>query len=159
MEALIGWRILSLVEEIRPGKSARAQMKFWNSDYTFEVLMLEAMAQAGGLVIGAAKDFQTNLVFAKVENAEFGTISKSARSESNPALLEMVPLLVEAFARDGVSEQGSWIEAQVTSGTQKIASAKLFLIDAGDLVGSGKSVTFHSEFLNYYKVREKIIHA
>jgi len=147
-DQLIGWRILSSVEDIHPGKSARSIMKYWKSDYAFEVLMLEAMAQTGGLLVGAAKDFKTNLVFAKVENAEF----------SNPESRVSSPdLVVQAFARHGVSDQGSWVEAYVMSGFDEIASAKFFLIDAGDLVGTGKSVTFHKEFLEYYKVREKIL--
>jgi len=156
-ENLIGWRILSAVDQIIPGQYAKARAQNWMSDYAPEFLMLEMMAQTGGLVIGSQHDFAGNVVFAKVESAEFGTISKSAGLESNLALLEMVPLVIEAFAREGVGEQGSWIEAHVLAGETKVASAKLFLIDAGDLDGSNISVTFHPEFLEYYQVRNKIM--
>ena len=158
-EALVGWRILSAVEEISPGRYAKTQARSWKSDYAQEFLMLEMRAQTGGVIVGAVRDFTGNVVFAKVERAEFsgGTVSKSAGLEGNPALLETVPLVIEAFARDGVSEQGSWIDAHVLRGSDKIATARLFLIDAGDLLGAGKSVTFHAEFLDYYKVREKIL--
>lgn len=145
MEKLIGWRILSAVDLVIPGQYARTRAQNWVSDYAPEFLMLEMMAQTGGLVIGSQHDFAGNVVFAKVENAEFSVL-RSPASE----------LIVEAFAREGVGEQGSWIEAHVLVGEAKVASAKLFLIDAGDLDGSKISVTFHPEFLEYYQVRQKI---
>ena len=144
MEKLTGWRILSAVEEVRPGKSARTKAKNWTSGYAPEFLMLEMMAQTGGLVVGAVRNFTGNVVFAKVENAEFTCDTAE-------------DLSIEAFAHDGVSEQGSWIDAQVLSGPKKIAAARFFLIDAGDLNGTGKSLTFHNEFLDYYRVRQKIL--
>lgn len=144
-ENLIGWRILSAVDQIVPGQYAKTRAQNWVSDYAPEFLMLEMMAQTGGLVIGSQRDFAGNVVFAKVESAEFSGL-RSPASE----------LIVEAFARDGVGEQGSWIEAHILAGEAKVASAKLFLIDAGDLDGSNISVTFHPEFLEYYQVRQKI---
>lgn len=144
MEKLIGWRILSAVDLVIPGQYARTRAQNWVSDYAPEFLMLEMMAQTGGLVIGSQHDFAGNVVFAKVESAEF----QSAETNGE--------LTVEAFAREGVGEQGSWIEAHVLVGETKVASAKLFLIDAGDLDGSKISVTFHPEFLEYYQVRQKI---
>lgn len=144
MEKLIGWRILSAVDLVIPGQYARTRAQNWVSDYAPEFLMLEMMAQTGGLVIGSQHDFAGNVVFAKVESAEF----QSAETNGE--------LTVEAFAREGVGEQGSWIEAHVVVGETKVASAKLFLIDAGDLDGSKISVTFHPEFLEYYQVRQKI---
>ncbi len=141
-DSLIGWRILSAIDEVVPGKHAKARAENWNSDYAPEFLMLEMMAQTGGLVVGAVRDFSGNVIFAKVESAEF---TVSAQGE----------MKIEAFAHDGVSEQGSWIEAHVLSGEQKIASARFFLIDAGDLSGTGKSLTFHQEFLDYYQIRKK----
>lgn len=147
MEDLKGWRILSTVDQIIPGVYAKTSAKKWRSDYASEFLMLEMMAQTGGLIIGAACDFQGNVVFAKVESTEFLTRAEGVSSSE---------FSIEAFARDGVGEQGSWIEAHVLEGDQKVAQAKLFLIDAGDLSGSSKSLTFHSDFLEYYQVRQKI---
>ncbi len=141
MEKLIGWRILSAVDQIVPGHYAKTRARNWVSDYAPEFLMLEMMAQTGGLVIGAQHDF------AKVESADFA--SREPRATNHD-------LMIEAFAREGVGEQGSWIEAHVLAGEIKIAAAKLFLIDAGDLDGSNISVTFHPEFLEYYQVRQKI---
>ncbi len=142
MENLIGWRILSAVDEVQPGKYAKARAQNWKSEYAPEFLMLEMMAQTGGLVVGAVRDYSGNVVFAKVENAEFSGVSAEE-------------LAIEAFAHDGVSEQGSWIDAQVTVGGNKMAAARFFLIDAGDLSGTGKSLTFHNEFLDYYQVEKK----
>ncbi len=144
-ENLIGWRILSAVDQVIPGQYAKTRAQNWASDYAPEFLMLEMMAQTGGLVIGSQHDFAGNVVFAKVESAEF----QSAETIGE--------LTVEAFAREGVGEQGSWIEAHVFAGETKVAAAKLFLIDAGDLDGSNISVTFHPEFLEYYQVRNKIM--
>ncbi|HCM42902.1 MAG TPA: hypothetical protein DIS66_06305 [Candidatus Omnitrophica bacterium] len=144
-ENLIGWRILSTVDQIIPGQYAKTRAQNWVSDYAPEFLMLEMMAQTGGLVIGAQHDFAGNVVFAKVESAEFSSLGAPTSG-----------LIVEAFAREGVGEQGSWIEAHILAEETKVASAKLFLIDAGDLDGSNISVTFHPEFLEYYQVRQKI---
>lgn len=141
---LIGWRILSAVDQVIPGQYAKTRAQNWVSDYATELLMLEMMAQTGGLVIGSQHDFAGNVVFAKVESAEF----QSAETIGE--------LTVEAFAREGVGEQGSWIEAHILAGETKVAAAKLFLIDAGDLDGSNISVTFHPEFLEYYQVMQKI---
>lgn len=147
MEPLVGWRILSAVDAVSSGKYAKTRARNWGSSYSPEFLMLEMMAQTAGLVVGSVRDFSGNVVFAKVENAEFFE-SKSGNQKTE--------LLIEAVAPDGVGEQGSWIDAQVNLGAEKIASAKLFLIDAGDLNGTGKSLTFHAEFLKYYQVREKM---
>ncbi len=146
METLVGWRILSQVEEIQSGKYARTQAVNWESSYGSESLMLEMMAQTGGLVVGSVNDFSGNLVFAKVELADFMT----------PGPRSLTPaLVIEAFAREGVNEQGAWIEAQIYFEEKKIAFAKFFLVEAGDLSRNGKSITFHPEFLEYYKIREK----
>jgi len=147
-DALVGWRILSAVDQVVPGQYAKTRAQNWVSDYAPEFLMLEMMAQTGGLVIGSQHDFAGNVVFAKVEAAEFANHEPRATNHE---------LMVEAFARDGVGEQGSWIEAHILAGETKVASAKLFLIDAGDLDGSKISVTFHPEFLEYYQVRNKTI--
>jgi len=158
-ENLIGWRILSAVDQIIPGHYAKARAQNWVSDYAPEFLMLEMMAQTGGLVIGSQHDFAGNVVFAKVESAEFGTTLGTdpfGGSCSGTGSVPNVEFLIEAFARDGVGEQGSWIEAHILAGETKVAAAKLFLIDAGDLDGSNISVTFHPEFLEYYQVRQKI---
>ena len=147
MEALTGWRILSAVDEIISGKYARTRAQNWVSEYAPEFLMIEMMAQTGGLIVGETRDFTGNVVFAKIETAEF---------QIPPFEMEKKELVIEAFARDGVGEQGSWIEAEVSCDSKPLASARLFLIDAGDLTATGKSVTFHHEFLSYYKIREKI---
>lgn len=145
--ALVGWRILSAVDLIIPGKQAKTRAQNWESPYSPEMVMLEMMAQTAGLVVGSVRGFSGNVVFAKVESADFSCHEPRATSDE---------LSIEALAPDGVGEQGSWIEAQIFSGTDKIASSKLFLIDAGDLNGTGRSLTFHEEFLRYYQVRQKI---
>ncbi len=157
-DQLIGWRILSAVDQIQPGKYAKTRARNWKSDYSPEFLMLEMMAQTGGLIVGAVKDFSGNVVFAKVENANFQCTAYSVQRTAEdfvPCTIYDAPFVIEAFANDGVSDQGSWIDAHVLSGEEKIASARLFLIDAGDLSGNGKSLTFHQEFLEYYQIRQK----
>ena len=122
--------------------------------------MLEMMAQTGGLIVGAVKDFSGNVVFAKVENANFECTTYNVQRTTQDVVHGTIydgPLVIEAFAHDGVSEQGSWIDAHILSGEKKVASARFFLIDAGDLSGAGKSLTFHQEFLDYYQVRKKTI--
>ena len=146
-DQLIGWRILSAVDLIQPGQYAKTRAQNWKSDYSLEFLMLEMMAQTGGLIVGAVKNFSGNVVFAKVENAEFFRPEAGGQRPGE--------LTIEAFAKDGVSDQGAWIDAHILSGEEKIASARLFLIDAGDLSGKGQSLTFHQEFLEYYQIRQK----
>ena len=147
------WLVLDEVVEIQKGKSARTRSRVPatnlagkpETEASPEVLIIEMMAQTGGLLVGAENDFQGNAVFAKIEEAKF-----------YPGFKTGEPLEIEALA-ENLRSEGSWITASVRSSGRPVAEAKLMLANAGELVpGIQESVTFHPAFMEHFKVRDKI---
>ena len=139
------WLLLDEVIEIQKGSSAKTRSRVPDAEVSAEVLLIEMMAQTGGLLVGAENDYKDDVIFAKIETASFP--------------LTGVP--GEKIEIKAVSEQcrpeGSWIEAVVESPRGVLAAAKLMLVHAGALVpGKKASTTFHEAFMNHFKIREKV---
>jgi 3-hydroxymyristoyl/3-hydroxydecanoyl-(acyl carrier protein) dehydratase len=139
------WVLLEEVVEIQKGKSAKTRARVPQAEFSPEVLLLEMMAQTGGLLMGAENDFKDDVIFAKIESASFPL-------RGNPG--DPIEILATA---DHLRPEGSWIEAVVQHSRGTLAAAKLMLAHAGALVpGKTASTTFHNTFMSHYKVREKI---
>ncbi len=141
------WNLLEEVLQIERGQRARTLGRLPDGDVSPEFLMLEMMAQTAGLAFGAMSDFNSDVVFAKVEGASF---------DSHPpagAILE-----VEAAAEE-LREEGCWFHGNVSVRGRPLAEARLMLLNAGRLQPvPGKSVTFHEKFMKHYRILEKIVH-
>jgi len=139
------WNLLHEVQEINRGCKARATAQ-WPEKYERpEFLILEMMAQTAGLIFGSLDDFQTDIVFAKVDKAQF---------------YRMVPktsaLVIQASAEE-LRPEGGWFQIHVTAETTLVADARLLLANAGHLMpDSQTSVTFHKQFMTHYRIREKV---
>lgn len=139
------WLILDEVIEIRPAEYAATKSHIPSSPVSSELLLLEMMAQTGGLCVGAGSDFSKDLYFAKVQDAQF-------ERNYEPGLV----VDIEAWAKD-VRSEGSWCEARVTAKDQCLAQAKFLLVQGSESAGKiKKSVTFHDGFMEHFQVRRKI---
>ena len=139
------WLVLDKILYIEKGVRALTRSHIPDAEYSSEVLMVEMMAQTGALLIGAENDFHEDVVFAKIESAEFEHLYKAGDA-----------IIVEAFS-ENLRPEGAWIDAVIKKGEIVIARAKLFLICVGNLAaGRNKSITFHDAFMRHFNVREKI---
>ncbi|HOW59928.1 MAG TPA: hypothetical protein PLO78_09430 [Candidatus Omnitrophota bacterium] len=139
------WLLLDKVLSIHKGKKAIASSKVPQAPYSSEILLVEMMAQAGGLLVGAESDYQKDLIFAKIENVTFTEMPKSG-----------TPIQIETWA-DGLGPDGGWLEGHVTCAEGVLAKGKFLLMTVGRLIPEhASSITFHEAFMNYFKVREKI---
>lgn len=139
------WILLDEILEIKKGARAETRSRVPKSEFSQEVLLLEMMAQTGGLLLGAENDFKDDVIFAKIESSLFPL-------RGNPG----EELHIVAIA-ERLHPEGSWVEAEVQSARGTLAKAKLMLVNAGALVpGKAESTTFHEAFMKHFKVREKI---
>ena len=139
------WNLLYEVHEINRGCKARATAKWPEKSSRPELLILEMMAQTAGLIFGSLDDFQTDIVFAQVDKAQFYSVKPSTS------------LLVIHAAAEEIRPEGGWFQIQVKSEEIVVADARLLLANAGHLMPDSKtSVTFHKEFMKHYQIREKV---
>ncbi len=139
------WVLLDEVLKIEKGKAAYTAGRIPSGDFGAEVLMIEMMAQTGALLLGAESDYSRDLVFAKIQEAEFleGYCSGD-RVEIKAASENLHP-------------EGAWINAEMTAGGRPVARANLMLMIVGHFTeGNEKPITFHEAFMNHYRVREKL---
>lgn len=144
------WLVLDEVVAVEKGRKSSSRSRVpviekTGEEFSAEFLMIEMMAQTGALLIGAENDFSQDLVFAKIESAEFFPGFKAGDK-----------IEIEAFA-DGVSGDGGWLEAKITGINGPVAKSKLLLMSVGHLIsGSTVPVTFHEKFMEHFDIRNKI---
>ncbi len=140
------WLLLDEIEFIKKGKEAKTLSRIPDAPYSAETLLIEMMAQTGGLLVGAESDYQKNVVFAKIEFASF---------EPLPPVKTPIEIIAKA---DSLGEDGGWFAARILQSGKEIASAKIFLIAVAGLSSEQtSSVTFHDAFMNHFEVRKKIL--
>ncbi len=141
------WILLDRVASIKRGQSAVSFARIPEASWVSpELLLMEMMAQTGGILAGAESDFRQDLVFTKIEKADFpGPFSRGEEIEVLASSEEARP-------------EGGWIDAKIlNSRGAQIAQARFLLISTGSLVpGVPGSVTFHEAFMEHFKIREKV---
>ena len=139
------WLLLDEVVSIEKNSKACTRSRVPEGPVSAELLLMEMMAQTGGLLLGAEKDFQEDIVFAKIEAADF----------FNP--LPGQALEIES-ACEGLRTEGSWMDAVVKErGGRLVAKSRFLLISVGRLApGIEKPIVFHEAFMNHFRVREKV---
>lgn len=139
------WLLLDEVLEIRLKEFARTRSHVPAAPFSPEVLLLEMMAQTGGLLFGAEADFQEDVIFGKVERISFK--GPFAPDE---------PLEIRVNSEDLRSES-AWFNGEIFSRGVKRAESRFFLVKAGHLVpGRTQPITFPPAFLEHFQVRQKI---
>lgn len=142
------WLLLDQVKKVKKGEFAKTQSRIPASDeYSPEVLMIEMMAQTGGLLLGAETNYQSDVVFTKVESAEFGGTYDAG---------DVIDITVTSEA---LKPEGAWLDGVITRGAEIIAKSRFLLMNVGQLLSgqTGKSITFHDEFMNYFNVKNKLV--
>lgn len=139
------WLLLDEIIIVEKKNFARTRSRFPALPVNPFILMIEMMAQTGGLLIGAQSDFQNDVVFTKIDRAEFKAALRAGTA-------------IEIEARcENPRPEGGWVEGEIRSETKTVATARLLLASVSELVpGRGKPVTFPDRFMNHFRVREKI---
>lgn len=139
------WAVLDEIIKIEKGKSVLARSHVPQEDISPEVLFIEMMAQSGGLLLGAEKDFKEDVVFAKIDFSIFPMPGQEG---------ETLEIRVEA---ETLRPEGAWVLGKVSCPRGILAEARLMLACAGTLVpGKNDSTTFHEFFMKHFEIREKV---
>ncbi len=141
------WLLLEEVLSIQRKVKARTRSRVPFSPVSPEILMVEMMAQTGGLLLGAESDFQDDLIFAKIEKADFAQNTEAGRT-----------IYIEAES-ENLRPEGAWLDGRILDENEMpIASSRFLLMNVGHLFPErNHSITFHSAFMNYFRVREKVL--
>ena len=134
----MSWIWLDGVASFERAKSVKA-WKEWEPSFPLAYLV-EFIAQAGAILLGAESDFQEDIVFTKVEKAEFSAHPKPDRR---------VDIEVEA---DGLRREGGWFAGRVTQDGTKLMEGRVLLMNVGRLKpGSPGPITFPRDLVEALK--------
>ena len=146
------WDLIDRFEILKKGVWSRAHKSFDGREDFFaehdpahprvpEPLLLEMIAQAGGVLFGLGIDFKKEVILAKIEKAHF-----------EAPVAPPCDLTVEAHIEEE-REEGAWISGSVREKGRIAASAKILLVAMGSLSGSGEKTTvFNDNFLRHYDI-------
>lgn len=139
------WLLLDEVLSIEKKCKACALSRVPAGPVSVEPLLMEMMAQTGGLLLGAEKNFQDDIIFAKIETADF--------FGSRPG----EELRIEASS-EALRPEGSWIDAVIeTRDGKKAAQSRFLLISVGRLDPTvPRPIVFHEAFMKHFRIKEKI---
>lgn len=114
-------------------------------------LMIEMMAQVGGVLIGANDDFKKEVLLAKVTSAEF------YRPVKPPA-----ELVITATQLD-YREEAALTECEIMCKEEKIAKAQIFfgVFDSSNFTehpqqNHNRSIVFSDDFLEAFAIRQRL---
>ncbi|MCM8775598.1 MAG: hypothetical protein NC930_04510 [Candidatus Omnitrophica bacterium] len=139
------WLVLDEVKMIQKKKIASTRSRVPAGSISPQLLMMEMMAQTGALLLGAEKDFEEDLIFAKIDQADFNDIGLTG---------EVIE--IEATS-ENLRPEGAWLEGTIRSRERIVAQSRFLLMNVGHFIpGQVKSFTFHDRFMDYFQVREKI---
>lgn len=139
------WLVLDEVLQIEKGKRAITRSNVPSQPYSAELLMLEMMAQTGGLLLGAESDFSQDVIFAKIEKAEIAYLPPKGS-----------PLLIECSS-DGLRAEGAWMQAEIRHHDQVVSNARFMLVAVDRIIENrSESTTFHEVFMKHFDVRKKV---
>lgn len=146
------WDLIDKFEVLKKGALSRAYRDFTGREDFFEdhfpgqpvvpqSLLIEMVAQAGGVLFGLEIQFCKEVILAKIERAHFPHF--------------MVPpcrLSVEAVFEDA-NEDGARIKGVVKQGDRVAAEVELFLVAMDSLEGlPKKNIVFNDYFLSHYDI-------
>lgn len=140
------WVLLDEIVKIEKKITAQTRSRVPRGPVSPELLMMEMMAQTGALLLGAEKNFEEDVVFAKIEGASFESGWESG------------DLIQIEAASDNLRPEGAWFEASIRQMRgAKVAQGRFLLMNVGHLLpNQTKPVTFHEAFMNHFRVRDKV---
>ncbi len=119
----MSWIWLDGVESFEKARGVRAR-KNWEPSYP-QSYLVELIAQAGALLLGAESDFKDDLVFTKIEGVEFF---------ERPTPEKEVQIEVEA---EGLRKEAGWFRGEVFQEGRKLAKGRVLLMNVGRLRPDG----------------------
>ena len=134
-----GWIWLDGVNSFERAKSVKA-WKDWQASFPATYL-IEMIAQAGAVLLGAESNFEDDVVFTRIERVKF-----LGRPESGKRLeIEVEP--------ENLRREGGWFLGQIFQEENKILEGRVLLMNIGRLRPDGRGpITFPHELLNALKV-------
>ena len=150
------WILVDQFTHIEKGRFARGERAFTRAEGAVAdlypcypvmppTLLLEMMAQVGGVLTGATIDFAKEVVLAKITDAEF------AAPAVPPALF-----VIEARMGD-LGDDAAMTECRVTRGGELVAKANIFFGLFTHLAEEGKkSIVFSKDFMDSFAIRQTI---
>ena len=125
----MSWVWLDGVEIFEKGKRVSAWKK-WDSAFPLTYLV-EMVAQAGAILLGAESRFENDVVFTKIEEVEFLALPEGGER-----------LLIEAEP-EGLRLEGGWFRGRIFQGENKILEGRVLLMNVGRLRPDGQGpITF-----------------
>ncbi len=113
-----------------------------------QTLMIEMIAQAGGVLVGASLSFSKEIILGKIDWARF-------HAEVMPPSI----LTIDAWITDK-GDDGTRIEGKITNdGGVTVCEASILLghldkLETNGFLPSGQSVVFSEDFMNSYKIKD-----
>ena len=146
------WDLIGNFEVLKKGRYAVATKSFLGTEDFFEdhfpgkplvpqTLMIEMIAQSGGVLFGFGFNFNKEVILAKISEARF------TREVAAPC-----DFLIRAELEEE-REEGAWISGHASLGAEIVAEARILLVTFNSLGGGrGKSVVFNDAFLRHYDI-------
>ena len=140
VKAVMSWVWLDGVLNFEKAKRVRAWKK-WEGRFPTAYLV-EMMAQAGAILLGAESDYRDDIVFTKIEKVE---ISKSPQ-DGKRIEIEAEP--------DGLHREGGWFQSQIYQEGDLIGEGRVLLMNVGRLRPDGEGpITFPPELIEKVEKR------
>ena len=139
------WLLLDEIVSVERRLRAKSRSRVPDAPFSPEVLMIEMMAQTGALLIGAETDYKEDLIFAKIEEAEFEHPLSPGEN-----------LEIEVTSQD-VRPAGAWLDGIIRMAGKSIAKSRFLLMNVGPLIPENREpVSFHRDFMEHFRIREKV---
>lgn len=134
----MSWIWLDGIEAFEKSRGVRAWKK-WESQFP-SAYLIELIAQAAGLLLGAESRFQDDIVFTKIEGVRFtGPPQQGKRLE------------VEVEA-DNLRREGGWFHGRILQDGNPITEGRVLLMNVGRLRPDGKGpITFPAPLVEALK--------
>lgn len=147
------WDLIDGFHSLKRGQHARAFKRFAGTEDFFaehfpgrarvpEPLLIEMVAQTGGVLYGLGLDFAKEVILAKVDHARFHEVLQP------PCGLEVEARIAEE------REEGAWIEGTVFDQSRTVAEIRLLLVAMDGLEENKKKIVFNDKLLSHYDVYE-----
>lgn len=138
------WDLIEKFTVLKKGRFSRAFKSFENrEDFQAvpETLLVEMIAQCGGVLFGLGLDFKKEVILAKIPRAIFPKLA-------------VLPCCLDVEARiEQESEMGARVSGVVRNGRDVVAEAEIFLVTMEYLVpDKNESVVFGKNFFKHYDI-------
>jgi len=136
----MSWVWLDGVESFERARRVRA-WKNWDVAFPTGYL-IEMIAQASAILLGAESDYQEDIVFTKIEKVEFTSLPRGGKRLE----IEVEP--------DGFSREGGWFQGRVFQDGNQIGEGRVLLMNVGRLRPDGQGpITFPAKLLEAIEAR------